>query len=64
MRLIVDLSLPDDAQWVSLTGNSGHPASGNYSDQFDTWARGEYFTWAFTRDAVLAAGTTTLVLQP
>jgi penicillin amidase len=49
---------------VQLTGNSGHPLSANYSDQFASWAEGETFPWAFTPDAVEAAEEQTLTLLP
>src|SRR5699024_9923029 len=64
MRMAVDMSGPDEATWVNLTGNSGHPMSKNYSDQFSAWAAGETFPWNFSRDAVAAAAKDTQMLLP
>jgi len=49
---------------VSLTGNSGHPVSKNYSDQFPAWAQGETFAWDFTRQAVEESAADTQTLSP
>src|SRR5699024_12698858 len=64
MRMAVDMSGLDEATWVNLTGNSGHPMSKNYSDQFSAWAAGETFPWNFSRDAVAAAAKDTQMLLP
>ncbi|MCD6640839.1 MAG: penicillin acylase family protein [Nocardioides sp.] len=64
MRMIVSLADLDDSRWINLTGVSGHPASSHYSDQTELWVKGDYLTWAFSRDAVEAAGKDTLVLRP
>ncbi|MEJ7794868.1 MAG: penicillin acylase family protein [Nocardioides sp.] len=64
MRMVVSLADFDESRWISLTGVSGHPASDHYTDQTDLWAEGETLPWAFSRDAVEAAGEDTLTLQP
>ncbi|MCD4526862.1 penicillin acylase family protein [Nocardioides sp. cx-173] len=64
MRMVVSLGDLDASRWVSLTGVSGHPFSGHYTDQTDLWAAGETLPWRFSRDAVLAASTDTLTLVP
>lgn len=64
MRQVLDLSDWDASTWVQLTGNSGHPLSPHYSDQFSAWANGETFPWAFSADAVDEATTETLTLLP
>lgn len=64
MRMAVDMADADAATWVSLTGNSGHPMSKNYSDQFPAWAEGETFPWNFTREAVEQSAQNTQVLLP
>ncbi|HLS03099.1 MAG TPA: penicillin acylase family protein, partial [Beutenbergiaceae bacterium] len=64
MRMAVDMADPDAATWVSLTGNSGHPVSKNYSDQFPAWAQGETFAWDFTRQAVEESAADTQTLSP
>jgi len=64
MRMVVSLSDFDESRWISLTGVSGHPASDHYTDQTDLWAEGETLPWAFSREAVEAAGEDTVTLQP
>lgn len=64
MRMVVDLADPDASTWVNLTGNSGHPGSRNYTDQFETWAQGRSFPWPVTEEAVREAESATLRLVP
>lgn len=64
MRMVLDLSDWDGSTWVQLTGNSGHPLSPNYHDQFSSWAQGTTYPWPFTSEAVEDAGTDTLTLLP
>ncbi len=64
MRMVVSLDDLDDSRWINLTGVSGHPFSSHYTDQTDLWARGETLPWAFSREAVEAAGADTLRLVP
>ncbi len=64
MRMAVDMAEPDAATWVNLTGNSGHPMSKNYDDQFAAWAAGETFAWPLTRAAVEESAKNTQLLLP
>ena len=64
MRMVVSLADWDDSRWINLTGVSGHPASSHYSDQTELYVAGETLPWAFSREAVEAAGEDTLVLLP
>ncbi|GGO72471.1 penicillin amidase [Nocardioides deserti] len=64
MRMVVSLADLDDSRWINLSGVSGHPASGHYTDQTDLWARGETIAWPFSREAVEAAGEDVLRLVP
>lgn len=64
MRMIVDLSDFDDSRWNHLTGASGHTFHPNYVDQVEAWQRAEPTPWAFSTDAVDAATTHTLTLEP
>ena len=64
MRQVVDLADFDASTWVNLTGASGHAFNAHYVDQFDAWAAGEQYPWAFTPAAVDAAGIDTLTLVP
>ena len=63
-RLVVDLGDFDSSTWVAMTGISGHPASGHYTDQLRAWAAGESFAWPFTEEAVREAAAATQLLLP
>ncbi|WP_417555789.1 penicillin acylase family protein [Microbacterium sp.] len=64
MRMIVDLADFDKSTWIHLTGASGHAFNEHYTDQTVDWAAGIQKPWAFSRKAVEAAATDTLVLKP
>ncbi|MDN4171608.1 penicillin acylase family protein [Nocardioides sp. SOB77] len=64
MRMVVSLADLDASRWINLTGVSGHPASGHYTDQTDLWARGETIAWPFSSAAVEEAAEETLRLVP
>jgi penicillin amidase len=64
MRMVVSLADLDRSRWVNLTGVSGHPFSGHYTDQTDLWNDGRTLPWAFTASAVEAAAEDTLTLRP
>jgi len=64
MRVIIDMSNFDASQWVIPTGQSGHPFHRNYDDQIKLWLSGEYLPMLSSRDAVEAAATDYLILQP
>ena len=64
MRMVVSLANLDDSRWVNLTGVSGHPGSGHYTDQTDLYVAGQTLPWAFSRSAVEDAAEDTLTLVP
>lgn len=64
MRMVIDLSDFDASGWNHLTGASGHAFHENYTDQTATWQAAELTPWAFSPDAVTAAATHTLILEP
>ncbi len=64
MRMVVDLDDLDASRWINQSGVSGHPFSGNYTDQTDLWAEGRTLPWAHSFDAVDAAAEETLRLVP
>lgn len=64
MRMVVDMSRPDDARWINLTGQSGHAFHGHYADMAPLWARGDTVPWHLTRPAVEEAAVATLTLEP
>ena len=64
MRMVVSLGDLDESRWVNLTGVSGHPFHDHYTDQTDLFVAGETLPWAFSPEAVAAAGEDTLTLVP
>lgn len=64
MRMVVSLADLDRSTWVNLTGASGHAFNSHYVDQTDLWVDGRTLPWAYSRDAVEAAGEDTLTLVP
>ncbi|GAB3254747.1 penicillin acylase family protein [Alteromonas gracilis] len=64
MRMVVDLGDLDRSRWISLAGQSGHPASSTYDDQRDLWLRGESLPWRASRQAVDEEATDLLRLDP
>ncbi|MFF0425937.1 penicillin acylase family protein [Streptomyces sp. NPDC004520] len=64
MRMVVNVGDWDKSRWVNLTGASGHAFHSNYTDQTDTWAKGELYDWAYGKAAVDAKTKDTLTLKP
>jgi penicillin amidase len=63
-RQILDVGAWDNSRAVITTGQSGHARSPHYFDQNSLWRQGEYHTLPFSRQAVVAARTSQLVLIP
>jgi penicillin amidase len=64
MRMVVSVADFDRSRYINLTGVSGHPGSSHYGDQTELFVNGEFLPWAFSREAVVAAGEDTLLLTP
>ncbi|WP_344151738.1 penicillin acylase family protein [Nocardioides koreensis] len=64
MRMVVSVGDFDKSRWINLTGVSGHPFDGHYTDQTDLWADGDTLPWPFTPSAVHDAAEDTLTLTP
>ncbi|HSK23097.1 MAG TPA: penicillin acylase family protein [Egicoccus sp.] len=64
MRYLVDASDLDAGRWIHLTGQSGRPFHGHYTDQSELWRDGETIPLPFSADAVEAAAENTLILTP
>ncbi|MFE4619767.1 penicillin acylase family protein [Streptomyces sp. NPDC056747] len=64
MRMVVNVGDWDKSRWVNLTGASGHAFADHYTDQTDTWAKGELYDWAYGKAAVDASTKDTLILKP
>ena len=63
MRQVLDPSNWDNSTWVNLTGASGHAYSDHYVNQLDAWVAGEQYAWPFSRKAVDARASETLILK-
>ena len=64
MRMVVSLADYDQSRWINLTGVSGHPLSGHYTDQTDLYVEGATLPWAFGRSAVEDSAEHTLTFVP
>ncbi|MDN0193813.1 penicillin acylase family protein [Streptomyces sp. S.PNR 29] len=64
MRMVVNLADLDKSKWINLTGASGHAYSAHYIDQTSKWVKGELLPWSYSRKAVDAGTSDTLVLKP
>ena len=64
MRFVADLADPDGIRLVNFMGQSGHPASPHYGDQFKPWVNVESSRLAFTPAAVARETRHTLTLVP
>ena len=63
-REILDTSDWDQSVAVNTPGQSGQPGSVHYSDLATLWDRGGYFPLAYSTDAVKAATSEVLFLDP
>jgi len=63
-REIFDLSDWDNAVAINVPGQSGQPGSPHFDDLLPLWSQGSYFPLKFSRKAVDAVTTDTLVLRP
>ena len=64
MRFVADLADPDNTRLVNFMGQSGHPASPHYDDQFETWTRVGTQRLPFTEAAVAREARNVLTLVP
>lgn len=64
MRMVIPLDDLDGSRWITLTGASGHAFDDHYTDQTALWVDGKTLPWAFSREAVEAAGEKELTLVP
>jgi penicillin amidase len=64
MRLVADMADPDNTRLTNFMGQSGHPASPNYGDQFEPWVKVQPIKLALTEEAIARETRHTLVLKP
>ena len=62
-RFIADLGNLDNCLGVLLPGQSGQPSSAHYTDQLQTWLKGEYHPMYFSREQVEKGAKSKLILK-
>jgi penicillin amidase len=63
-KMIADTEDWDNSIGANTPGQSGNPDDPHYRDLFDLWARGKYFTLAYSRKKVESVQETTTRLEP
>ena len=63
-REIFDLSNWDNSVGINVPGQSGQPAARHFDDLLPLWSAGRYFPVKYSRQAVDAVTTDTLILRP
>jgi penicillin amidase len=63
-KIIADTENWDNSVGINTPGQSGNPDDPHYRDLFDLWARGQYFTLAYSRPKVDSVRESTLRLAP
>ena len=63
-KIIIDTEDWDNSVATNTPGQSGNPESPHYRDLFELWARGKYFTLAYTRPKVNAVTESITRLEP
>lgn len=64
MRTIIDFSNLAASYSINTTGQSGHPASPDYTSFIDSWRMIEYHPMYFARSDIEANAKATLILEP
>jgi penicillin amidase len=64
MRFVIDFANIDAATMNLPSGQSGHPYSPYYLDQFEKWYAGERIALPFSRSAINEKVLSTLWLKP
>ncbi len=63
-KIIVDTEDWDNSIGINTPGQAGNPDDPHYRDLFELWARGKYFTLAYSRNKVESVRGSTLKLEP
>ncbi|HXG89353.1 MAG TPA: penicillin acylase family protein [Vicinamibacterales bacterium] len=64
LKMIADTEDWDNSIGINTPGQSGNPDDPHYRDLFELWARGKYFTLAYSRDKVDSVKESVLRLEP
>ena len=62
--MIVDTENWDNSIGINTPGQAGNPDDRHYRDLFELWARGRYFTLAYSRKAVDSVKESVTMLEP
>jgi penicillin G amidase len=63
-KIIADTEDWDNSVGINTPGQVGNPDDPHYRDLFELWARGKYFTVAFTRKKVESVRESVIKLEP
>ncbi|MGH9173535.1 MAG: penicillin acylase family protein, partial [Vicinamibacterales bacterium] len=63
-KIIADTEDWDNSVGLNTPGQVGNPEDPHYRDLFDLWARGKYFTLAYTRNKVESVKESVVKLEP
>jgi penicillin G amidase len=64
LKMIADVEDWDNSVGINTPGQSGNPDDPHYRDLFELWARGKYFTLAYTKRKVDSVKESVLTLEP
>jgi penicillin amidase len=64
LKIVADTENWDRSVALNTPGQSGDPESPHYRDLFELWARGKYFTLAYSREAVMGVTESVTRLAP
>jgi penicillin amidase len=63
-KIITDTENWDNSVGINTPGQAGNPDDPHYRDLFELWARGRYFTLAYTRPKVESVKESVMKLEP
>jgi penicillin amidase len=63
-KIIADTENWDNSVGINTPGQAGNPDDPHYRDLFELWARGRYFTLAYTRPKVESVKESVIKLEP
>jgi penicillin amidase len=63
-KMIVDTENWDNSIGINTPGQAGNPDDRHYRDLFELWARGRYFTLAYSKKAVESVKESVTLLDP
>ena len=64
LKIVADTEDWDNSVAINTPGQSGDPSSPHYRDLFALWARGQYFSLAYSRAKVDSVRESTIRLTP